>query len=376
LEFISHELPQLAKPSLWTCGIWLNQDGQIEMLLHQEGKYQRELVSDTSLLTRLSSLRQMKKKIEWLTSDEDPIKGVKRNILQLDLTQELERNLLVLGFKSPYSEFNDLLLIQFEKGINQFGLTSKNRNLNADDRSIIASLLQQSVESIYQMQLRNKAIFSPLAQMKSHLQSEILVMQNELDHKERTLSRGLEEYADHLLAKMSEELRVEIKLTARAFDKIGKFEGKFADLESSLKQSIGIAVNSNLHLSHELIIDESDLFLSLAVPAESAAKNTISDTPSVGRLTKTHQLLDKYEESARQAKRNGEAIIGRIIGSYCNPPISNAAITDSLKNHAERIWELMKKYPDKWPLIRGNFRSVINLIERLQEVKALAQDAS
>jgi len=361
MEHVFGRIPDVSRQSRsFTC-VWEDQKGKLQFKSHYNGSSDRGLITNKRTNDLIQGYLNSNTRSHWMHFDEDPFGAGAPGSVQLDIEREEDRNILLLVFPV----IKGLIVLRFDKFINQFGITGKNRPLNNEDRTILAAVLTQSFDTILDIHRSDREVFSPLSNMKSHLQSEIQVLQRDLEMKDRTLSRGLEEYTDHILSKLAEANGIEIKLSKRAYEKIAEFDGKFTELEASLEESLSIAVNSSIDWANEIILDESDLFLKKITPAVAAS--TQEDSPSVGRLTRTHQLLDKYEESAMQARRNGEPIIGRIVGSYCEPPISNAAITDSLNNHSDRIWELMMKYPSKWPLIRSEFRSVINLISRQKQ---------
>lgn len=365
MEHLFNSLEQFYPQCKKYFGCFTNRLGQTEFLQYNHGNRSKYLpIEQDPVLKNILPYRKNSSRKTWLSRLEDPVQFQQEKKVQLDIGEELERNILVLSFES-HANYDDVLILYLDSSLSQFGITRSNRDLRQDDRLIIATLLKQTCDNLLAIQKADRKLFSPLSNMKSHLQSEMQTLQNQLDHKDRTLAKGLEDYTDHILDSLAQRFKIEIKLTKRAYEKIGRFNGKFTDLENSLEESISIAVNSSVHWENELILDESDLFLKKK--ATIGAEKGKDNNPVVGRLTKTHQLLDRYEEAARQAQRSGDPVIGRIIGSYCNPSISNAAITDSLNNHSERIWELMAKYPDKWPVIRNNFRSVINLITRFEK---------
>lgn len=79
-------------------------------------------------------------------------------------------------------------------------------------------------------------------------------------------------------------------------------------------------------------------------------------------LNKTEQLLDKYEMIAEDLKKKNLPILGKNIAANCLPPISAPALTDSINKHSERIILCLKNYPEKWQLLRSDYKPVKNLI--------------
>lgn len=79
-------------------------------------------------------------------------------------------------------------------------------------------------------------------------------------------------------------------------------------------------------------------------------------------LSKTEQLLDKYEMIAEDLRRKNLPILGKNIAANCLPPISAPALTDSINKHTDRIILCLKNYPEKWQLLRSDYKPVKNLI--------------
>jgi hypothetical protein len=131
-------------------------------------------------------------------------------------------------------------------------------------------------------------------------------------------------------------------------------------------------LDSEVELSSNLaqLRGESEVVLNalvLQTVRNKALAKKQSPALQLGRFTKTYQLLERYELSAEKAHAQGKSIIGKNIGEFCSPPISNAAITDSLNKHSRKIYELFERYPEKWPIIRSEFRSVANILEKETE---------
>ncbi|HRY98937.1 MAG TPA: hypothetical protein P5550_07750, partial [Bacteroidales bacterium] len=51
------------------------------------------------------------------------------------------------------------------------------------------------------------------------------------------------------------------------------------------------------------------------------------------------------------------------VGRLCPTPISAPAISDSIRNHRDRIISLLSRHPERWPLIRRRFRPITNILE-------------
>ena len=73
-------------------------------------------------------------------------------------------------------------------------------------------------------------------------------------------------------------------------------------------------------------------------------------------------LLDKLEEAAVRVVNNSEDLTGVNVGKACSRAISAPAISDALKKHKNKINTLLDEFPDRWKLIREEFKPLINIL--------------
>jgi hypothetical protein len=105
-------------------------------------------------------------------------------------------------------------------------------------------------------------------------------------------------------------------------------------------------------------------FVKATEPAE-----TIEVPDLYSSHTKSYQFLDSLEDAAQKLIQNGLKLTSMNVGRELQQPVTAAAISDKLKNHAYKIHLLLKQYPGKWPVIRNQFRPVINIQEKQLEQK-------
>lgn len=103
-----------------------------------------------------------------------------------------------------------------------------------------------------------------------------------------------------------------------------------------------------------------DLHLDAETYVPEQRKEEVSSYPE-DRYTKTIYLLDRLETAAKEVVMLKKKLTGKNVGELCDRPISAAAITDALDKHKKKIIDLFEKYPDKWEIIRNDFRPVRNL---------------
>ena len=56
------------------------------------------------------------------------------------------------------------------------------------------------------------------------------------------------------------------------------------------------------------------------------------------------------------------------VGNACNIPITAPAISDAMKKHRNKIIHLLNKHPERWQLLRKEFRPVRNILSSRPEL--------
>jgi hypothetical protein len=68
------------------------------------------------------------------------------------------------------------------------------------------------------------------------------------------------------------------------------------------------------------------------------------------------------EEAANIVLKQKKPLIGTNVGKAFEKPITAPAISDALKNHRKTIKDLINENPQRWTLIRNEFKPLINLL--------------
>jgi hypothetical protein len=108
----------------------------------------------------------------------------------------------------------------------------------------------------------------------------------------------------------------------------------------------------------------ADFHLVMDEKKEPRQKESISE-PVEGvpvKYNKTFLLLDKLENAALHVKSKNMLLTGANIGHEFPTPVTPPAITDALKKHKQKILFLFREYPDRWEIIRTEFRPVQNIL--------------
>ncbi|HON17592.1 MAG TPA: hypothetical protein PK990_00315 [Salinivirgaceae bacterium] len=125
---------------------------------------------------------------------------------------------------------------------------------------------------------------------------------------------------------------------------------------------------STLNRCAALYSDESHWVIQpwhLSFPSDQTISSL--DNPSTKNETvsdRTLQLLDRLERASQRVVEKKLKLTSVNVGMHCDEPITAPAISDALKKHASKIARLLSLYPDRWPLLRSEFRPLLNLMDK------------
>lgn len=290
----------------------------------------------------------------WYAETETPLSYAPA-IGQLDLEDELGRTHLVVKLESDQISLG--ILAQFTP----FGLTTTHY-LSSAEKKIIEQSIKGFTASFIQTYVADKKILQQIAFANGKLQEEVRSLQSELKEKDKRYQQAFTKLLHTMIMRLQKILSIRLVMSEEFTKAVLEYKGSLNELEKHLEKSLMLEANlAMLKSENELILQPSHL---ADLKFEEPVAVSRSKDLTLGRLSKASSLLDRYETAAQKLRNAGLSIIGKNIGSYCDPPISNAAITDSLNKYSKKVYELFEKYPDKWPIIRHEFRSVANLIEK------------
>lgn len=292
----------------------------------------------------------------WYSIHETPF-SKKQQIGQTSLEMELDRDFLLLK-KIEAQGAVLFLLVQ----IKPFGLVKENYLLAAEKKQFERSI-RGFVESLLSIQQNDKEVLLNIAKGNSAVHQEITDTKRQLNLQNQNYEVAISQFIQLIVNKLQNKYGIEIRMSRAFIDDLKNYNRPFDLLEDNLEKHVQIELNlALLQGETEILLTPTHLTnLQVAIAANTYASE---DDLNLGRYAKTYKLLDRYEAAAQIAQQRGLNVIGKHIGACCTPAVSNASITDALNKHAKKMFELFSRYPNRWKLIRSDFRSVANIIEK------------
>ncbi len=310
----------------------------------------------------IDKLRKAVSYINWYSKDETPFEvRQKKKHIQMSVFQEFENVILSLGFPNEHDKKHDLLFFFFNKDISNFGLTDSNKILAPDNKKIIGFMLYNSIKTMIEIFSRELAVLKMYNENTKSLVKRYAQSREELEKSKNNYGLSLIDLCNLYIKECNESnSRFNYILTDDALRRIKIYQGDITVLKTIIRQSINYV--NNLYFDSK----ETDIYISEDYLNFENIGAGISTKPQEVQLydkySKTIMLLDKLEKAARDVVAKNMDLTGTNVGNSCSTPISAPAISDAVKKHRNKILHLINKYPEKWKLIRSEFRPVKNML--------------
>ncbi|MBP7679317.1 MAG: hypothetical protein KA096_02750 [Bacteroidales bacterium] len=327
--------------------------------------YSNDFVQKRENLVILQKYRSDEKPYSWINKSDLPFEiPDKEHRLSPDLFSELDNVILLLRMPNAFDHLSDLLLIYFNRNLGTFGLSKSDKVLSTENKTIIGYLLYHQFKSIMQINSGNKEVLSTLNTVVNSVVTENIGLREYLKQLQATHTDNIIGMANQHLASLSRSTGRNYILNEESIQKLKEYKGNLRHIGSILKTAVIFTENlSPANLEDPVVIHPFSIsFDSYQVDdkPEYAARKIDS------RMSKAMLLLDKLENAAKVLRSNNLPLIGTRMGQALDPPVTAPAITDALGKNANLIRQLLMKYPEKWEIIRKDFKPLHNQLRKIE----------
>lgn len=336
---------------------------KIKQVLNASGNYHLpEDIDFTDDEGLIEPMRKSNSYFQWLKKEETPFEySQKKKAVQMNVFQELENTILVLGFQNETDQKNDLLFFYFNQDHSNFGVSDSNKVLNSENKKIIGFLLYNSVKTMMGNYRRDNNALNTYNENTKSIIRRYTQSRDDLEKTKNNYGLSLVDLCKSYVKECSEtNVRFNYILADDALEKIKLYQGDITALK--------IIITKAIHYINNLYHDSSatDIYITVDyLNFETIGAGTATKPQEVqlyDRYSKTILLLDKLENAARDVVAKNMDLTSANVGNACSTPISAPAISDAVKKHKNKIIHLLNKYPDRWRLVRTDFRPVRNII--------------
>ena len=315
----------------------------------------------------IERLRNENAPYSWLLKEELPFDPEHRGKVNLDLFRESDNNVLLIRVNNQFDSLNDLFFLLFDRGLNSFGGVTSREVFATDNKTIIATLVRNAILAMRKVYYSDKDV---LATLHENLRSMI----EEMENLKKEASRMREKYREGIirlcqgyLEGLSRQNLRSYAFTESTVEKLSGYSGDLSLLAGVIEKALEYA-DSMIPEPGQQEIKIYDFHIVFSPGTAVRAENIpvlFGDVPV--KYGKTLLLLDKLEKAAESLKSRNKLLTSSNIGHEFPSPVSPPAITDALKKHRAKILFLFSEYPNRWEIIRNEFRPVQNILNIRRE---------
>ncbi|NQV01423.1 MAG: hypothetical protein HQ542_02170 [Bacteroidia bacterium] len=328
---------------------------------------QIRLETGSSFFLELSTTNQP---YRWFPKDQVPFEIITKGKVQLTIFSELKNSVLLINYSINGSNWTDLFFIYFNENLSNFLLDKVSEPFSVQHKNMVGFLLSHSIQTLFQ-------VIESQDQLTTTFNDQIRLVVKERDQLREELEmhsvkerQNILKLAQYYLTHIAERVGQRATLTDSAIIKLKNFTGELFQLEEIIGNALEFAgaLSSPVGSSPLLL---ADYHIRFPDPVQQKISEEVIDGLSQ-RMIKTHLLLDRLEHAASGIKHRKDTLTSANVGKEFPTPISAPAITDALRKHKKRIVQLFDQYPDKWEIIRHEFRPIQNLMNSVQSHEQLS----
>lgn len=316
------------------------------------------LINDSN--KTIEKLRIQKEPVNWYKKGELTFETKEANKVIMEIFSELENVVLLMRFYNKDDQKYDLLFYYFNENAGNFEICKSNKSLSVKNKNIIEFLLYNSIKTIIETNRQDLQIFQIFMENRGSIVKDNKQMKEKIIILENTNAQILGDLCKAYVKELSDQRNKDFKLSENALKKIGDYDGDINDLKSIMERAISCIENTNFESDNEVFeINDWDInFFNY----DTHDKLNEKELKITNKYTKTILLLDKFEKSSQELKSKNFSLTSANVGKHLPTPITAPAISDALKKHKKTILHLLNEYPDKWRIIRKEFRPLLNII--------------
>jgi len=372
-HFIVETIPSLLPGIEKVVGVYcLNEMGKLDgiVLWNSESGVISEPLHVEDNNSRISKMRRDNSGFSWMGKEDIPFEILLKDKIQLNIFNEFNNNILLIKIFNSIDQLNDLFFIYFNQKIEKLGIVSFNRMMSTENKTIIAHLLRSSLLIMLETMKNDREIYFDLSESTLQSLSEVHTVKAELQKTKEKSKESIIRLSYSYLSEISAKNHTIYTLTDSAISKLKDFDGDPFSLKIILEKAADYAWNLNrdIQASETLINDYHLVFKDFQEKLPVVKTNEhIGNIPEIYR--RTIHLLDRLENAASTLKSKNQLLTSQNIGNVMQTPVTPPAITDALKKHGQKIIHLFNEYPNRWNIIRSEFRPVQNMINAIHELK-------
>jgi len=311
----------------------------------------------------LYELRRKKMHFTWVKPEDVPF-GLKQetdiDIKHPDLFEEFKNNVLLIRLHNSGDNRSDLLYLYIVPSFSSASYQNA-KTLSVEFKSIAGGLIANAVRTLVEEQETFKNQVNFQYEFGNHIVENL---KSEVTNKENEYVKGKQrilDYSKFLLEEIGKEKRLRFHFSEDANTHLSEKFFPIEDLRKILEDATSCAMAFQMPIDNDFVIIEP-YHININSFEKPQLETIQTEEESSSRYARTVALLDRLENAARVVMNNREKLTSVNVGKSFPTPVTAPAISDSLKKNKAKITHLFDTYPDKWQIIRLEFRPIKNLL--------------
>ena len=307
----------------------------------------------------LVRLREAGNRHVWMEETDLPFKEASTRATQKEVFHEADNSVLLTRIRNRYDKKSDLYILYFNRDASNFGPVRNGDILNTTSKTVIESVIYNAI--LFYRKQRESQIrdFNKYKIYLGRLRDKTKTVAAKHSKSTDDTKKLKLDFANYILSKIADTKKIDGSLSPEAEDYIIDFQGSFSKMEDWIRDAFDFAWFSDFDPKSPILIIEDWHFQDIEVVDLPQKTNELVEQ----RYYKTYSLLNRLETAANKVLASRQKLTGAAVGQAMSHAISAPAITDALKKHGKKIVSLMEKYPNRWTLIRSEFKPMLNVLE-------------
>jgi hypothetical protein len=297
----------------------------------------------------------------WISLAETPLKTDKQARTQFNIFDEYQNRILHL-YLPPVDQSFMLFYIFFNEEQSLTGPNSDSR-LTTDNKQLIAHTLYHLLNHERQKYINDNVVSKNLQNMQQRMSS--------VQHN-NTLDKFFESFVHEFLVEVGSQNQIKLDISEKALKYLSELPLKPFEVKNLLNEVVAWLINFGELNQHMYTIEASHV---ISNRNNTDNQSFVMKSKHDSRYNRTFDLLEKLENAASRTIQKGQKLTGANVGGSYDTPITAPAISDALKKHAAKIITLCSLYPDRWPIIRSQFKPFQNILEVDSDFDSAIQSA-
>lgn len=305
----------------------------------------------------LEKLRKGKSPYNWFSHKEIPYQvedGTRRLGSMFD---ELEKVILMLRIPNADDHLSDVIFFYFAPDLRNFGPVSTENEISAHQKDIIAKTLVNAVQTILNISASDREVWQIFAQMTTDNRHKLQNLQKRYQEVSHRYEERLLDTCNYYLSELSVKNGKKYVFNKGAEKLIREYDGDYFRIENALEQAVKLA-NMLFPVPEGEKIEITEDLINFAAPASG---ERLEDQIANSIYEKPFRYLNMLEEAAQNIREKNIPLTSQNVADALDKPVKPPAITWTINKHMKNIQHLLSLYPEKWPVIRSEFKPILRI---------------